>query len=118
MAYQWLDEYLLMKKGAVKDFKAEWNATRYLLKDKMFCMMGGDKNGKPIISLKCEPLLSKDLREEYADIIPGYYLNKEHWNSIYADGNVPDDLMRQLADVSYDLILKGLPKKAQKELVG
>lgn len=48
MKYDWLDEYCLSKKGAVREFKAEWEATRYLIGGKMFAMDGGVKDGKPI----------------------------------------------------------------------
>ncbi len=116
MAYEWLDEYLLSKKAAVKDYKAEWEAFRYMVGGKMFCMMGGDKSGRPIVSLKCEPLFGEALRQQYADIIPGYYMNKVHWNSVYRDGSVPDDVLRQMADMSYDLIFRSLTKKVQAEL--
>ena len=116
MAYEWLDEYLLSKKAAEKDYKVEWEAVRYMVGGKMFCMMGGDKQGRPIITLKCEPLFGEALRQQYVDIIPGYYMNKLHWNSVYRYVNVPDDVLRQMADMSYDLIRKSLPKKMQFEL--
>ncbi len=116
MAYEWLDEYLLSKKAAEKDYKVEWEAVRYMLAGKMFCMMGGDKDGRAIITLKCEPLFGEALRQQYPDIIPGYYMNKLHWNSVYRAGGVPDDVLRQMADMSYDLIRKSLPKKTQVRL--
>lgn len=116
MAYEWLDEYLLSKKAAEKDYKVEWEAVRYMLAGKMFCMMGGDKDGRTIITLKCEPLFGEALRQQYPDIIPGYYMNKLHWSSVYRDGSVPDDVLRQMADMSYDLIRKSLPKKTQVRL--
>jgi predicted DNA-binding protein (MmcQ/YjbR family) len=116
MAYDWLDEYLLQKTAAKKDYKVEWKAVRYLLGGKMFCMLGGDRDGRAIITLKCEPVFGEALRQQYPDIIPGYYMNKQHWNSVYRDGNVPDDVLRHMADMSYDLIRKSLPKKTQMEL--
>ena len=116
MAYEWLDEYLLSKKAAEKDYKVEWEAVRYMVGGKKICMMGGDKQGRPIITLKCEPLFGEALRQQYVDIIPGYYMNKLHWNSVYRYVNVPDDVLRQMADMSYDLIRKSLPKKMQFEL--
>jgi len=118
MKYEWLDEYCLMKRAAKKDFKLEWNATRYLIGEKMFALQGGDKENKAIITLKCEPLYGKYLREEHKDIIAGYYMNKEHWNSVYLDGDVPDDILKNMIDMSYDLVLKGLSKKTQKEVMG
>ena len=118
MAYSWLDDYCASKKGAVKEYKIEWEAIRYMIGGKMFVLQGGDKTGKPIITLKCEPLFGEALRQQYSDIIPGYYMNKTHWNSVYLDGAVPDDVLRQMIDMSYDLVLGGLSKKVQQEIVG
>lgn len=117
MKYEWLDGYLLAKRGASKDFKAEWEATRYLIRDKMFALRGGDKQGKPIITFKLEPEFGQILREQYAEIVPGYYMNKEHWNSLYLEGGAPDEVVRQMADQSYSLILSSFSKKAQKEIL-
>jgi predicted DNA-binding protein (MmcQ/YjbR family) len=117
MKYGWLDEYCLSKKGTQKDFKVEWNATRYLIGGKMFAMQGGDKYHKPIITLKCDPLFTKSLREQYHHIVAGYYMNKEHWNSMYLEGDVPDDVLRQMIDMSYELILEKLSKKTVKEIM-
>lgn len=117
MGYEWMDEYFLSKKGAKRDFKVEWNATRYLLGDKMFAMLGGDKNGEPIITLKCEPMFGEMLRQQYKDIVPGYYMNKVHWNSLYLKGSVPDDVLRQMIDMSYALVLASLPKKTQQKIM-
>ncbi len=116
MRYEWMDGYLLSKKGAEKDFKVEWDATRYKVGDKMFAMQGGDKEGKAIITLKCEPPFGQLLRKQYSDIVAGYYMNKEHWNSVYLEGDVPDDVVKQMIDESYSLILGGLSKKLQKEI--
>ncbi len=118
MKYEWLGEYCLSKKGAEKDYQEEWEATRYLIRGKIFVMQGGDKEGKPIITIKCEPSFGRFLRDEYEDIIPGYHMNKEHWNSVYIGGKVPDDVVKQMIDMSYRLILGSLSKKAQKEIMG
>lgn len=118
MRYEWIDEYLLSKKGVTKDYKAEWEAERFLLHGKMLAMKGGDKHAKPIITLKCPPELGKTLRAQYEHIVPGYYMNKEHWNSVYMEGDVPDDVVRRMCDFSYDLIRNSLPKKIQAELEG
>lgn len=118
MNYKWLDEYCLSKIGAKKDFKIEWNATRYLIGGKMFALQGGDKEKRAIITLKCEPSFGHLLREQYQHIIAGYYMNKEHWNSVYLDGNIPDEVLKQMIDMSYDLVLKSLSKKVQKQIIG
>ena len=57
------------------------------------------------------------LRRQYKDIIPGYYMNKVHWNSVKADGNVPDALLREMLEKSYRLVLGGFSKKKQRELL-
>lgn len=108
-------KYGLTKKGSKEDFKIEWNATRLLLEDKMFAMIGGDKNGTPIFTLKCEPLMAEMYRKQYKDVIPGYYMNKTHWNSIYIDCEVPDNILKDMLDMSYNLILESLPKKVREK---
>jgi predicted DNA-binding protein (MmcQ/YjbR family) len=117
LKYEWLDKYCLSKKGVEKDFKIEWNVIRYMIRGKMFVMVGGDKQDKKIVTVKCEPTFGDFLRGEYEDIIPGYYMNKQHWNSVYVDGNVPDDILKQMIDMSYELILKSFSKKIQKEIL-
>lgn len=118
MKYEWIDQYLLEKKGVSKDLKKEWNWIRYLLGDKMFAAICLDEYDKPCyITLKLNPLEGDFLRQQYDDIIPGYYMNKEHWNSIKPDGNVPDELMKNMLDKSYQLVLSKLSKKKQQELL-
>lgn len=116
MRYEWLSEYCLEKPGAEKDFKPEWDAFRYMVGGRMFLMEGGDKHGTPIVTLRLEPLRGDMLRAQYEKIIPGYYMNKTHWNSIYRDGDVPDDLVKSMIDESYRLIFSSLTKKAQREI--
>lgn len=116
MKYQWIDEYCLSKEGVEKDYKEEWGVIRYLIGGKMFLMQGGDKNGEQIITVKCDPEFGKNLRDEFKDIIPGYYMNKEHWNSIYIEGVVPDDIVKQMIAMSYELVFKSLTKKVQNEI--
>lgn len=115
--YPWLDEYLLAKPGATKLYKEEWQATLYQLGGKMFAMLGGDKEGKPIVSLKLEPAHGDMLRQQFSEIIPGYYLNKLHWNSLYLAGAVPEEIVRGMADESYRLILQSLSQKKQREIL-
>ncbi|ERJ11335.1 MmcQ/YjbR family DNA-binding protein [Haloplasma contractile] len=117
MNYNWLDEYCTTKKGVEKDYKIEWDATRYRINGKMFAMCGGDKEGKPIITMKLEPDFGELLREKYEEIIPGYYMSKRHWNSLYLEGNVPDKVLKKMLDQAYKLVLESLSKKVQKEIV-
>jgi Uncharacterized protein conserved in bacteria len=114
MKYSWIDEYCITKKGCEKDFKEEWGATRYMLCGKMFALRGENKSGNPIITLKLEPSYGAQLRMEYADITPGYYMNKLHWNSVLLDGTVPKPLLKEMIDESYQILLHSLPKKLQQ----
>jgi predicted DNA-binding protein (MmcQ/YjbR family) len=116
MRYEWLDGELLQKPGAVKDFKVEWQWVRYMVCGKMFAATLMDGEGNPVVSLKLDPLEGEFLRGQYSDIAPGYYMNKRHWNSIRLDGEVPDDLLRDLAEKSYRLVLDGLSKKQRESL--
>lgn len=117
MNYEWIDKHLLSKAGVYKDFKKEWNWNRYLLKGKMIAATFADESGREIITLKCEPLFGEQLRNDYHDIIPGYYMNKTHWNSVYLDGVVPDDILKEMIYQSYTLIFNKLSKKVQKEIL-
>lgn len=118
MSYPWFDDYCLTKAGAAKDYKAEWEAERFFLGGKLFAIKHTDKHGRPIISLKCEPAFGHMLREQYAPhIVPGYHMNKEHWNSVYIDGGVPDGILKQMADMSYLLVLASLTRKQRQQLV-
>ena len=117
MRYTWIDEYLLKKPGVIKDLQKDWNWIRYQIGGKMFAAICLDDNDAPYyITLKLEPLEGDFLRQQYEDIIPGYYMNKVHWNSIKADGEGPDDLLRDLLDKSYRLVLSSFSKKKQKEI--
>jgi len=118
MNYPWLDEYLLSMQGSTKDFKEEWQWTRYLIGNKMFAAICKDESGRDsIVTMKLDPMDGEFLREQYEDIKPGYYMNKMHWNSVNLDGCVPDELLRDMARKSYRLVLGGLSKKMQKELL-
>ena len=117
MKYPWLDAYCLAKAGCEKDFKTEWQATRYMVAGKMFAMQGEDAQGNAIITLKIEPSYGAMLRQEHKDSVPGYYMNKLHWNSVRLDGEVPDALLREMVDESHTILVQSLPKKMQKELV-
>lgn len=118
MKYPWIDEYLLAKGGVSRNYQADWKWERYYVGDKMFAAICMDDSDRPYyITLKLEPMEGEFWRGQYKDIIPGYYMNKTHWNSVKADGAVPDDVLRGLLDDAYQTGLKGLSKKKQKELL-
>lgn len=72
-------------------------------------------NGKDIVNLKCEPMEADFLRNTYSGVIPGYHMNKVHWNTVYLDSDVPEDEIKRMTDSSYALTMK-IPKKSKKQL--
>ena len=85
----------------------------YKVAGKMFATLGfEDEIGR--INLKCDPERAVELREEWEAIIPGYHMNKKHWNTLVLDGSLPAELVAELIDHSYDLVIKSMTK-AQRE---
>ena len=116
MKYDFIQAHCLSKKGAEEDYKQEWDAIRYTVRGKMFALVGHDAEEQAIISVKHTPERGEELREKYTDIIPGYYMNKVHWSSMFLNGNVPEAVLKQMLDGSYELIFNSLPKKTQNEI--
>ncbi len=118
MKYPWIEEYLLAKKAVTRDLQPAWNWLRYKIADKMFCAVCLDDCNQPYyITLKLEPTKGDALRQIYPDILPGYYMNKMHWNSVKADGEVPEVIMKEMLDEAYKLVLHSLSKKKQNEIL-
>ena len=120
MRYTWLDSYLLAKPAVTKDLQPDWNWIRYQIGGKLFAAVLLGEDDVPVyINLKLPPEEGRFFRAQYpGDVIPGYYSNKEHWNSVKPDGSVPDDLLREWLDASYRLVLESLPKSKQRDVLG
>ena len=118
MKYEWMDNYLMKKAGVTRDLQEDWNWIRYQIDGKMFAAICRDDDDNPYyITLKLDPLEGDYLRKTYEDIIPGYYMNKTHWNSVKADGEVPDDVLKDMLDKAYKTVFESLTKKKQKEIL-
>ena len=118
MKYEWIDEFLMVKPGVTKDIQAEWNWIRYQIEGKMFAAICRDDDNKPVyITLKLEPAEGEFWRGQFEDVIPGYYMNKVHWNLIKADGKVPDDVVKGMLENAYSIVFHSLSKKKQKEIL-
>ena len=116
--YQWLDELLMKQPATEKEFQHAWQAYKYLLRSKMYAYIGiNDQSKRPIITLKLEPLYSDMLRRDYNDIVPGYYMNKLHWSTVYLNGDVPLEVIADMVCASHKLVLASLNKKAQQEIM-
>ena len=113
MRYDWMDAYLLQKRGVSKDFQPVWNWIRYQVGGKMFAAICLDKQGTPYyINLKVDPAEGEWLRGQYADMLPGYYSDGRNWISVKPNGQVPDALLRELLDKARNLMLSSFSKRA------
>lgn len=109
MTHKELEEYLLSFPGAWLDFPFGEGTSVYKVGHKE---TGGGKlfaiitdGSKPLrVSLKCDPLLAQNLRTKYESVLPGYHLNKKHWNTIICSGQLTDGEIRDLARLSYNLV--------------
>ena len=68
------------------------------------------------VSLKCEPSLAEALREAHAAVLPGYHLNKRHWNTVIIDGSLPEQMIKDMIEDSYDLVVSKLPPARRRAL--
>jgi predicted DNA-binding protein (MmcQ/YjbR family) len=83
---------------------------------KIFAILSPESSPEAI-SLKCEPELALELRDQYSAVIPGYHLNKRHWNTVQLDGTVPDAVILQMVTHSYEQVVAGLPKSVRATLI-
>ena len=83
---------------------------------KMFALIA-ERHGKLYINLKCDPVKADFLRQIYECVTPGYHMNKEHWNTVYIDGDVPKDELCEIIEHSYDLIKPKVKKREIKKKV-
>ena len=114
MTFQEIDAYLLSKQGAIFDYPFDQEVRVYRVAEKIFALMV-DK--QPLwINLKCNPMYALELRSIYSSVMPGYHMNKKHWNSVIVEGDVDEKLLKELVDHSYNLIVNGLTKKQREGL--
>lgn len=110
-----LREYCLSKKGVTEHFPFDEVTLVFKVGDKMFALTNLD--GEPTVNLKCDPERAIELREQHSSIIPGYHMNKTHWNTVIMDGSVSDKLIYELIDHSYNLVFESLPKIKREKIV-
>ena len=104
-----LRERCLELPGTNEEFPFRPGLSVFKVSGKVFALV--PLEDRPLrISLKCEPALAEQLRDTYAAIRPGYHLNKRHWNTLTLDGSLPDRMVRDMIEDSYDLVVEGLPK--------
>src|SRR5688572_30323445 len=105
MNHREVEEYVLSMPNTRLDYPFGEEVAVYKVKDKMFALIQEGKD--PVrISLKCDPLLAKILREKYETVLEGYHLNKKHWNTIILSGQLPWEDIQGLIRHSYDLVVQ------------
>jgi len=104
-----LKDQCLALPGAVEEFPFGDEVSVFKVGGKMFALCGLD--ARPLqLSVKCEPDIAAQLRAAHPAIVPGYHLNKRHWNTITLDGSLPDQMVSDLLADSYDLVVASLPR--------
>ena len=114
-----LREFCNSKPGAVEDFPFDDVTLVVKVRGKIFALMATDQDpNTPSINLKCEPALAEMLRETYPAVVPGYHMNKRHWNTVTVDGSIPESEIHEMIDHSYEQVVKSLPRKDREGLIG
>lgn len=111
-----LREHCIKKKAVEEGFPFGKDTLVFKVGGKIFLLVSFDSN--PLqFNAKCNPDRAIELREKYFSILPGYHMNKTHWNTIVCDGSVSKKLIFELVDHSYDLIVTSLPKKIREQIL-
>ncbi|MCF7826808.1 MAG: MmcQ/YjbR family DNA-binding protein [Candidatus Marinimicrobia bacterium] len=115
MIYTELESILLAYPDAWLSFPFDKTTAVFKVSKKMFALV--DMEGTPLsINLKCNPNDAQILRSQFAAIIPGYHMNKDHWNTVILNGSLDPDLVKELIENSYLLVVKSMSKKEQHRL--
>ncbi|NGM89273.1 MmcQ/YjbR family DNA-binding protein [Parapusillimonas sp. SGNA-6] len=100
-----------MKAGATEDMPFGPDTLVFKVGGKVFLLVGLDQMNDLSFNVKCDPEYAVELREEYErTVIPGYHMNKKHWNTVYCNRQLDDRRLKDLIDHSYTLVVQSLPK--------
>lgn len=111
--------YCLSKKGVTEHFPFDKDTLAFKVGGKMFALTSLQKweQGDHSVNLKCNPENALELRSRYEAVQPGYHMSKVHWNTVYFNKDLPDKMILELIDHSYELILESLPKKERERFL-
>lgn len=110
-----LRDYCLGFRGSEERFPFGPQTSVFKVGGKMFALSRLAQS--PLqVSLKCEPLLAQQLREAHPAVLPGYHLNKRHWNTVIVDGTLPQQMIEDMIEDSYDLVVSQLPESGRRAL--
>ena len=115
MNIEFFRDYCLSFSGVTEEFPFDENTLVFKVLGKMFALCDVDEFES--INLKCDPVKAIELREEFPDLVlPGYHMNKKHWNTVSMQDNLPDKLIKEWIKDSYDLVVAKLPKRERERL--
>ena len=106
--------YCIFKPGVTEEFPFDNETLVFKVMGKVFALANVSEFRS--INLKCDPEKAVELRDRYAAVLPGYHMNKKHWNTITFDGSIADILLKQWIDESYNLVVLTLPKSKRLSL--
>ncbi len=106
--------YCLEKKGVTEGFPFGDDTLVMKVGEKIFAL--ANLSGKLSLNLKAEPGKAIELREKYQAVVPGYHMNKKHWNTVYIDTSIPDKIIESWIDDSYNLVYFKLPKRVRAKI--
>ena len=107
-------DFCLSNKGVTEEFPFDELTLVYKVMGKIFVLT--DVDNFKSINLKCDPERAMELREKYHAILPGYHMNKKHWNTVEIDGSISDPFLEELIMHSYELVVEKLPNVLKSEL--
>lgn len=110
MDVETLREYCLSKKDVTESFPFDDVTLVFKVMGKMFALVNLD--GDLSVNIKCDPEKAIEYREHYPSVLPGYHMDKKHWNTVMIDGTISDKLLKEWITDSYNLVIKKLPKKS------
>lgn len=113
-----LRTYCLSKKEVTEDFPFDQDTLVFKVVGKLFALAPLERweQGEKTLNLKCDPDYALELRATYESIYPGYHMSKKHWNTVnISSGELPPELIRELIDHSYELVVEKLPKSKRPQ---
>ncbi|HEX8427100.1 MmcQ/YjbR family DNA-binding protein [Hymenobacter sp.] len=107
-------DYCLLKAGVTEETPFGPDTLVFKVGGKVFALTSIDTFGS--INLKCDPERAVELREQYDYVLPGFHMNKKHWNTVLIGTGASDFQLQEWIDHSYDLVLSALPRKLREEI--
>jgi predicted DNA-binding protein (MmcQ/YjbR family) len=115
MNIEFFREYCLSKADVTESMPFDDKILVFKVANKSFALTNIEAENFTV-NLKCDPSRAVELRERYPEVQPGYHMHKKHWNTVNFEGSLSKSFLLELVDYSYDLVVKGLPKKVQAAL--